>query len=205
MIKSNFGRRDFLKLAGFSAAALALPGCEVAQNSLASNSRPNIVMIFIDDQGYADLGCFGAKDFVTPNVDRMAKEGMRFTDFHVSQAVCSASRAALLTGCYSNRVSILGALFPGNKIAINPDEMLMPEVLKQKGYATGMVGKWHLGDRKETMPIHHGFDEYLGIPYSNDMWPVDYDGKPSTTGWKKNCPPLPLIDGDEKVMDISFC
>ena len=203
MTRSNCNRRDFLKFVGLSTAALALPGCSTLSTASKKNGLPNIVMIFIDDQGYADLGCFGAKDFKTPHVDRMAKEGMRFTDFHVSQAVCSASRAALLTGCYSNRVSILGALFPGNKIAINPDETLIPEVLKQKGYATGMVGKWHLGDRKETMPIHHGFDEYLGIPYSNDMWPVDYDGNPSTTGWKKNCPPLPLIDGDEKVMDIN--
>lgn len=158
----------------------------------------NFVLIFIDDQGYNDVGCYGAQGFTTPNIDRIAAEGIRFTDFYVSQAVCSASRAALLTGCYSNRVSILGALFPASKNAINPEEQTIAELLKAQGYATCIVGKWHLGHKQPYLPLQHGFDEYLGLPYSNDMWPVDFDGKPLPPDhWKaKSYPPLPLIDGN---------
>jgi len=204
MTSSNFNRRDFLKLAGLSAGVLAMPGCSALSNlSMKKKGPPNIVMIFIDDQGYADLGCFGAKGFETPNIDKMAKEGMRFTDFHVSQAVCSASRAALLTGCYSNRVDILGALNPKANHGISDNEILISEMLKEQGYATGCVGKWHLGHHKRFLPLQHGFDEYLGLPYSNDMWPVDFDGKPITEGWRKReYPQLPLIDGNEKVAEI---
>ena len=172
----------------------------------------NFVLIFTDDQGYADVGCFGAKDFETPNLDRMAKEGMQFTDFHVAQAVCSASRAALMTGCYSNRVSILGALNPQTKHGLNPDEETIAEVLKKKGYAAGIFGKWHLGHHKPFLPLQQGFDEYLGLPYSNDMWPVDYDGiqiseklaqgKKATKPHKINFQQLPLIEGNEKVTEI---
>jgi len=164
-------------------------------------SPPNIVLIFIDDQGYNDLGCYGAEGFETPNIDRIAAEGVRFTSFYASQAVCSASRAALLTGCYSNRVGVLGALGPFSKIAINPDETLISEMLKPLGYATGIFGKWHLGHEEPYLPLQHGFDEYLGLPYSNDMWPIDYDGKPLPADhWKaKTYPSLPLIDGNETV------
>ena len=163
---------------------------------LAAGRPPNFVVIFIDDMGYADVGCFGAKGYDTPHIDRMAREGVRFTSFYVSQAVCSASRASLLTGCYNLRVGIGGALGPGAKIGINPDEMLIPEVLKQKGYATAIFGKWHLGDAKPFLPIHHGFDEYLGLPYSNDMWPLHPEAKSA----KKNpWPDLPLIEGDRVV------
>jgi arylsulfatase A len=107
--------------------------------------RPNLVIIFVDDMGYADLGSFGAKDYLTPRLDRMAKEGIRLTDFYAAQAVCTASRAALLTGCYPNRVSLTGALFPIAKIGLNPDEMTIAEIIKTPGYATGVLGKWHLG------------------------------------------------------------
>src|SRR5689334_8557348 len=123
-------------------------------------STPNVVLIFCDDMGYADPACFGSKN-ITPNLDRMAKEGARFTDFHVAQAVCSASRAALMTGCYSNRVGILGALGPRSPIGISEHEFIMPQMFKSAGYATGMVGKWHLGSWPQFMPTRHGFDEYF--------------------------------------------
>src|SRR4030095_11032244 len=112
--------------------------CIVSAPSAAENRPPNIVIILADDMGYQDIGCFGSPNIKTPNLDRMAKEGRRFTDFYVGQPVCSASRAALLTGCYPNRLGILGALGPASKIGINADEMLIPEVLKQKGYATAI-------------------------------------------------------------------
>ena len=155
---------------------------------------PNIIIVFTDDQGYADVGCFGAKGYTTPNLDRMAKEGVRFTDFHVSSAVCSASRSALLTGCYHGRVSIHGALSPAAKHGLHADEMTIAEVLKQKGYATGMAGKWHLGHHPQFLPVRQGFDEYFGLPYSNDMWPYHPEARKGTY------PPLPLIEGD-KVID----
>jgi arylsulfatase A-like enzyme len=132
---------------------------------------PNFVIVFIDDMGYADIGPFGAKDIETPNLDQMAKDGMRFTDFQVSSAVCSASRAALLTGCYHVRVDITGALFPYSKKGINSDEVTIAEICRQKNYATACYGKWHLGDSPKFLPTNHGFDEYVGVPYSNDMWP----------------------------------
>lgn len=156
-------------------------------------ATPNIVIIFTDDQGYADVGCFGAKGFSTPHLDRMAKEGRRFTNFHVGQAVCSASRAALLTGCYSNRIGIHGALSPKARHGINENEMTIAELVKQRAYATGMVGKWHLGHLPQFLPTRNGFDEYFGLPYSNDMWPFHPEAKPGTY------PPLPLIENETTV------
>ena len=154
---------------------------------------PNIVIIFTDDQGYADVGAFGAKGFKTPNLDRLAREGVKFTNFHVAQPVCSASRAALLTGCYPNRIGIHGALGPLAKHGINDSEVTLAELLKQSGYATGMAGKWHLGRPAQFLPVHHGFDEYLGLPYSNDMWPSHPEARRGTY------PPLPLIEGDQVI------
>jgi arylsulfatase A-like enzyme len=191
-------RRKFLKTSGIGAAALTF-GSQSYLTSCISQKLPNIVLIFIDDQGYADVGCFGAKGFKTPNLDQMAREGMRFTDFHVSQAVCSASRASLLTGCYSERVGIQGALNPWAKHGLNPEEETIADLLKKRGYATGIFGKWHLGDEKEFLPLNQGFDEYFGLPYSNDMWPVGYDGKPLNEGHKSFYPRLPLIEGNETV------
>src|SRR5436309_12769541 len=106
--------------------------------------RPNVVLILADDLGYADVGVYGAQGFATPNIDRLAREGIRFTDFHVAQGVCSASRAALMTGCYPNRVGITGALEPGDKFGLSASELTLPQVMKLKGYVTGMVGKWQL-------------------------------------------------------------
>lgn len=159
----------------------------------AADRLPNFVIIYIDDMGYGDIGPFGAEGYETPNLDRMAEEGRRFTDFYVTQAVCSASRAGLLTGCYNVRVGILGALNHRANHGISGDEMTIADVVKQKGYATACYGKWHLGHHPKFLPTNHGFDEYVGLPYSNDMWP----GHP--TGGK-NYPPLPLIEGT-KVID----
>ena len=150
---------------------------------------PNVVLIFCDDMGYGDIGPFGSKN-PTPNLDRMAAEGAKFTSFYVAQAVCSASRAALLSGSYSNRVSIQGALPPNARIGIDPGETLMPEVFKSRGYATGMVGKWHLGDAPRFLPTRNGFDEYFGLPYSNDMWPRHPESR---------FPDLPLMEGERKI------
>ncbi|MCK5146345.1 sulfatase [bacterium] len=184
------------------AAGVVLSASGLLNGCTTSGDRPNIVLIFTDDQGYGDVGVYGAKGFITPHLDRLASEGMRFTDFYASQAVCSASRASLLTGCYAERVSILGALMPWSEIGLNPEETTIAGMLKKRGYATGMFGKWHLGHHREYLPVHHGFDEYLGLPYSNDMWPVDFDGNPVEKGHKKNYPSLPLIEGDEVVDHI---
>jgi arylsulfatase A-like enzyme len=129
---------------------------------------PNVIVIFADDLGYGDVGCFGATDIATPNIDRLAREGRRFTDFYVAQAVCTASRAALMTGCYPNRVSLSGALNHTSTNGIHPAELLLPEILQQRGYATAIFGKWHLGTAPEFHPLNHGFDRFFGIPYSND-------------------------------------
>jgi arylsulfatase len=162
--------------------------------SIAPAAAPNIVLIFCDDLAYADIGSFGAKGDYTPNLDRLAKEGRKFTRFYVSSAVCSASRAALLTGCYHSRVSIHGALGPKSKGGLNLDETTLAEVLQAKGYATGMVGKWHLGDLPEFLPVRQGFDEWLGLPYSNDMWPHHPEAKPGVY------PLLPLFE-DDRIID----
>ena len=133
-------------------------------------TRPNVVLIFADDMGYGDPWCYGGKN-PTPNLDRLAEQGVRFTDFYVAQPVCTASRAALMTGCYSNRVGLLGALGPKAQIGINPSEQTLAELFKSRGYATAIFGKWHLGHLPQFLPTRHGFDEYYGLPYSNDMWP----------------------------------
>ncbi len=171
------------------AALLTLSGLSLS----AASRPPNIIIIFTDDQGYADVGVFGAKGFTTPNLDRMAAEGRKFTNFHVPQPVCSASRAGLLTGCYPNRIGIHGALGPNARHGIADTEMTLAQLVKQKGYSTGMAGKWHLGHHPQFLPTHHGFDEYFGLPYSNDMWPLHPDAKPGSY------PPLPMIEGDQVI------
>ncbi len=159
----------------------------------AADKRPNVVLIYMDDMGYADVSSFGAKGYSTPNIDRLAAEGRKFTSFHVAQAVCSASRTALLTGCYPNRIGISGALGPKSNHGIHADEMTLAEVFKQKGYATACFGKWHLGHHATFLPTNHGFDHFYGIPYSNDMWPYHPEAKPGTY------PDLPLIEGTKIV------
>lgn len=179
--------------ASYSGTARTMGSEASANASSAAPNRPNIVLIFADDLGYGDLGCFGETRWKTPHLDSIAARGVRFTDFHSSQPVCSASRASLLTGCYANRIGIHGALFPASKNGIHEDETLLPELLKPLGYRTGMVGKWHLGHHEKFLPLQHGFDEYLGLPYSNDMWPHGAVAKPSTF------PPLPLFHGNEVI------
>jgi len=132
-------------------------------------SKPNFIVIFADDQGYQDLGCFGSPLIKTPNIDKMAAEGMRFTDFYSANSVCTPSRAALLTGCYPARVGQLRVLFPDSTVGLNPKEINIANMLKTRGYATACVGKWHLGYQKKFLPTSQGFDQYFGIPYSNDM------------------------------------
>ena len=186
-MKSNLSLVAFLSLLIFG----------LNQPSAIAVDSPNVVVIFIDDMGYADIGPFGAKAFPTPNLDRMANEGRRFTDFHVSSAVCSASRAALITGCYHERVGFSGALGPGANIGLSANEMTLAEVCKQKNYATTCIGKWHLGHHPKFLPTNHGFDSYYGLPYSNDMWPnhpEELAKRAAGQTVKSGYPPLPLIE-----------
>jgi arylsulfatase A-like enzyme len=159
--------------------------------SVADECRPNIVLILADDQGYGDAGCYGATDLKTPNIDRLAREGTRFTSFYVAQPVCTASRAALLSGCYSNRLGMSGALNHTSTIGINPQESLLSELCRQQGYATAIYGKWHLGHQPPFLPTRQGFDEFFGIPYSNDNGPLH----PVI----RDIPPLPLYENEAVV------
>jgi arylsulfatase A-like enzyme len=157
-----------------------------------SAAPPNIVLIFIDDLGYADIGPFGNTEARTPHLDKLATQGRKFTSYYATP-VCSMSRASLMTGCYNTRISIPGVLFPNAKIGLNLAETTLAEVLKPKGYATMCIGKWHLGDAKQFLPIHQGFDGFFGLPYSNDMG-VGAKNQKSTR------PPLPLYR-DETVIE----
>lgn len=181
--------------------------------SRSATSKPNIVLIFTDDQGYGDLGCFGSKTIRTPNLDRLAKEGRKFTSFMSASPVCTPSRSALLTGCYPKRIGLAqGVLFPTSKHGLNPAEHTIAEHLKRQGYATACFGKWHLGHHAETLPTAQGFDSYFGIPYSNDMNHPNNQDKPkdgpagmdelwndpqsSLTKWK-----TPLME-NEKIIEL---
>lgn len=158
-------------------------------------TKPNIILINCDDLGYGDLACYGSPVNKTPTLDRMASEGVRFTDYHVMSPVCSASRSALMTGCYPERVGFPGVLFPGQDIGLHPDEITIADVLKGQGYRTKIVGKWHCGDQPPFLPTNHGFDEYYGIPYSNDM---GVQGPPEKRASKV---PLPLMRDDEVIQE----
>lgn len=157
----------------------------------AQAQRPNLVLIFADDLGYGDITPFGAKNVRTPQLEQLARDGTKFTSFYVSQAVCTASRASLLTGCYANRVGLQGALNHTSTVGLHADETTMAEMLKAQGYATAIFGKWHLGTKPAFNPLRNGFDEYLGLPYSND------NSKYHPT--ERDLPPLPLYDGDRVI------
>jgi arylsulfatase A len=181
-------RRDFLKkcfAAGVGGFVLSNRAMEVI---VENRMPPNIVIIFADDQGYQDLGCFGSPTVKTPNIDRLAKQGMRFTNFYSAYCVCSASRASLMTGCYQPRLSIPGVLSPNSNVGLHPDEVTIADMLKTKGYATMCVGKWHLGDKPQTLPTAQGFDHYFGLPYSNDMARIE--------GWGNN------VDDLDKIWEL---
>jgi len=169
LLKGRYNTMPLRFLTAVCAVFIGLTGCLL---QAAETHPPNIVVIFIDDMGYADINPFGATGYRTPNLNRMAKQGRVFRDFVVSSAVCSASRSALLTGCYHTRVGIRGALGPKSDIGINAEETTLAELCRSKGYATAAFGKWHLGHHPKFLPTQHGFDEYYGIPYSNDMWPL---------------------------------
>ena len=188
-----------------AAATLLLNNFLYAQQYTADSKHPNIIIIFCDDLGYGDIGKYGATLYTTPNIDKLANQGMLFTQFYAAEAVCSASQAALLTGCYPNRINIFNALMPSSKTGLSKEEKTIAEMLKEKNYATAVFGKWHVGWQKQFLPLQHGFDEYLGLPYSNDMWPVDYDGNPvtDTADRRSKYPPLPLINGNEKIKTIA--
>src|SRR3954471_4735772 len=163
--------------------------CFVFCAAIQAATKPNFIVILADDLGYNDLGCYGSPLIKTPNLDHMAKAGVRFTSFYVGAPVCTPSRAAFLTGCYPARVgmgddlvnqpefggkigkSSVKVLHSGSKLGLNPDETIIPEVLKRAGYFSGMIGKWHLGDAPEFNPVREGFDYFFGVPYSNDMKP----------------------------------
>ena len=175
--------------------------CCNAQSLKTNGSSPNIVLIYMDDMGYGDVDSYGGIGYTTPNIDKLAAQGMRFTNFYAAQPICTASRAAILTGCYPNRIGIFGALHPNSPIGISDKEETIAELLKKKGYATAIYGKWHLGDAEKFLPLQHGFDEYVGLPYSNDMWPVRFDGMPadSTEPERAKVQPLPLIEGNKVI------
>lgn len=163
-------------------------------------SPPNVILIYADDLGYNDLGCYGSVLNDTPHLDRLAEEGMRFTSYYSASSVCTPSRAALMTGCYPERVNF-GAfgpesnswvLFPGFAEGLHPQELIMPEFFKARGYSTCHIGKWHLGDQPEHLPTRHGFDSYFGIPYSNDM---------AIMPRRPNSPPLPLLRNEEVIQE----
>ena len=159
------------------------------------NKKPNILLINCDDMGYGDLGCYGSTCNHTPFIDRLAAEGMRFTSCYASSPVCSPSRAALMTGCFPPRVGVTRVLFPGESVGLNRSEYTMAQMLKDMGYHTMIVGKWHCGDQEEFLPCQHGFDHYYGLPYSNDM------GRQKMKEGQKEYPPLPLIHDNTIIQE----
>lgn len=160
-------------------------------------SKPNIVLINCDDLGYGDLACYGSRVHSTPELDDLAAQGIRFTNFYMASPVCSPSRGAMMTGCYPRRIGFgsfegKGVLFPGQGVGLNPEETTMASLLRDQGYATMIIGKWHCGDQPEFLPTEHGFDEYYGIPYSNDMGRQVH---------REHYPPLPLMVNDQVLQE----
>ena len=183
---------------------LVLLALLLSSSGFSQTSKPNVIIIYFDDMGYGDIEPFGMTGVHTPNFNRLAAEGLRLTNYNTVQAVCTASRAALLTGTYTNRLGLAGALLPGAKTALNPDEQTIASLLKDNGYKTAMLGKWHLGNRPPYFPMNFGFDSFYGLPYSHDIWPIDYAGKLITdpANWRGTWPPLPVIEGEKEISTI---
>lgn len=178
-------------LPSFCVFLLALLPCFSQKNS--GDTPPNVLIFLMDDMGYGDLGCYGAETHATPNIDALASSGRRFTDFYVSQATCTASRASLMSGCYANRLGMGGAAYmPWETKAFPPDVYSLPKLFKDAGYTTSLVGKWHLGSGKKAWPLRYGFDHFFGLPYSADMW--NFDRTKQT-----KYPELPLVWNDSIV------
>ena len=205
-MRANINRRQFIKVLGLGAGALALPGCTGSSElntGKPSSKKPNFVIIFCDDMGYGDLGCYGHPTIRTPNLDQMAAEGQKWTNFYVGASVCTPSRAALLTGRLPIRSGMCSdkrrVLFPDSASGLPQSEVTIAEGLKTRGYATACVGKWHLGHLPQYLPTNNGFDSYFGIPYSNDMDRVGGKGRqaflePKTEYWN-----VPLMRNEEIV------
>jgi arylsulfatase A-like enzyme len=178
----------------------------------AEAKQPNIILILTDDQGYQDLGCYGSPNIKTPNLDQMAEEGVRFTDFYAPASLCSPSRAGMLTGRYPRRLGIERVFFPDSESGLDPDEVTIPELLKTQGYQTTAIGKWHLGHLPQFLPTNQGFDSYFGIPFSNDMWADPKMKLSNSIVWREGADlstfksasikkrgPVPLMRGTEVI------
>ncbi len=210
-MNARMNRRSFLRAVGAGAAALAAPRLARAAEK-AAKDKPNFIVIYADDQGYGDMACYGSKKLKTPNWDRMAAEGMRFTDFYVTAPVCTPTRSSLMTGCYPRRIGLhQHVLFPNSTKGLNPSEITIAELLKGQGYATMCIGKWHLGHQKQWLPTRQGFDAYYGIPFSNDMWlpaemsyakdarlPADFTDAKRKAGERKRST-VPLMRDEEVI------
>lgn len=177
------------------ALAAQLAAVEPDPAPLRAQAAPNVVFVLADDLGWGDLGVQGARGFQTPNLDRLAREGVRLTDFYAAQPVCSASRAAFLTGCYPNRIGLTGALGPADRHGLAAEETTLAELFRAHGYATALLGKWHLGHAPEFLPTRHGFERFYGVPYSHDMSPTHPE---TPLAWGD----LPTLDG-EKVVELN--
>lgn len=197
-------RRKFLRISSSFLFASTFTGCirgnrtkDNEELSPANNKKPNFIFILADDLGYGDIGCYGSDKHRTPNIDDMAENGLKLTDFYVPAPCCSPSRASFMTGCYPIRIGMhqgaegTGTIMPGDKNGLNPEETTIPEILRDRGYSTACIGKWHLGDKTEYMPNNQGFDYFYGLPYSNDMSPTIHP--------EKNWPPLPLMKNDKVI------
>ncbi|MEM9346455.1 MAG: sulfatase [Planctomycetota bacterium] len=197
--QTSHQRSSFLSISAIFIIAFT---CCIQVDPAKAIEKPNIVLIFIDDMGYADIGPFGNTINKTPNLDRMAREGNVLRQFYVSNTACTPSRSALMTGTYAQRIGMdESVVFPGESRGLHPKEITIAEMLKENGYATGCFGKWHLGDQKPFLPLAQGFDDYFGIPYSNDMWPGNKRGNPVTN--RGPYEPLPVIRGSEAVAYVS--